>query len=822
MSIDYFQRIAFRLAGSVLAVALIAGFLGACLLVLLDWRAERAELGSVAAEVYRINQLPLSIALQSNDGLQAQRILESLQHTELWRMARLAGPNGDNVADYLSREARAGNEPWYATWLPELPVYRFDVRAGSAYLGELSLQVSYRGAMEPFLQRSLIVFVAGLVWSVILGLVLTLVAHRRVTAPTVDLARQIAAINTNSPHEQWIVSSPGHERDELGHIVRATNEFIAAMVNKQQSLLERERQIHLILDVSPNHVFAVDEKNRLLFLNHELAEFYGSSVDALAGLDYVELHSRVDSQQSALIANELYSVRAGGHRMVFQKDSLTDAAGQDHVMQISRTPFVYDGKPSVLTVASDITELARAEAGVERMAYYDTLTGLPNRNLVLDRLDMDLRRCRRNGTYGVLMFIDVDDFKRVNDTMNHASGDNMLAIIAERMQEVIRETDTLARLGGDEFTLSAPDLGQDRASAEKAASILARRLINKVSEPISLGRQEFTLGISLGMVAYPEAGQDPNDMLRFADTAMYRAKHQGKNRAVFFAAEMAREDSRLVQLESELRRALRNREFCFYLQPLIHGRNRRLAGAEALLRWRHPERGLLAPDSFMSFLESSNLMVEVGRHLVETACEFVSDTRQFWGQGGPRLALNFTAQEFFQPDFVPFVSRSLSRFQLSGSCFEFEITEGAALHNIDEAVQKIRALKSLGISFALDDFGTGYSSLNYLKQLPVDTMKIDKSFIQDITVNQRDAAMVYSLLIIARNTGMRVVAEGVELNDQARWLTQYENIVYQGYLFSEPVPQADFVNRYFPMPQLADPSTVMSMAGKPGLRGNER
>jgi diguanylate cyclase (GGDEF)-like protein len=484
--------------------------------------------------------------------------------------------------------------------------------------------------------------------------------------------------------------------------------------------------------------------------------------------------------------------------VLFEREQpMTDCNGLQHVMQMSFVSFSFNNEVCVLVVANDITGRVNAEKRVENLAYFDTLTGLPNRNLLYDRVAMDISRCEREGSYGALLYIDLDEFKRVNDTLGHTVGDQLLVILSQSMSDQIRQTDTLARLGGDEFTLSLPDLSADFEVAKAQAAELAGRLLVRLSQPVTLNNNEFNISASIGVVMYPYNNEETDTLLRFADTAMYKAKQGGRNAYMVFEQSMAIEADRLATLEVELRLAVKERQFVFYLQPLINAADGSLAGAEALVRWQHPERGLIPPFDFLEHLENSGMISEVDRLVFRGVCAFASEHyRKGLLPSTFRFSVNLSAKELHRVNLVDDVRDTLAQTGLPAKHLEFEVTESAALLSLEDVVQKIQVLQAMGITFALDDFGTGYSSLSYLKQLPVNKVKIDKSFINDLTVDRQDEALVASVVAIAKTLDLVTVAEGVETQDQVDWFSQYDNIIFQGYLFDRPLCCEEFSKKY--------------------------
>lgn len=434
----------------------------------------------------------------------------------------------------------------------------------------------------------------------------------------------------------------------------------------------------------------------------------------------------------------------------------------------------------------DITERTKAESEIRQLTNYDTLTGLPNRSLLHDRLKLAIAQASREHQLVGVLFLDLDRFKSINDTLGHRAGDLLLKTIAMRLSSCIRESDTLARLGSDEFV--ALLIGVNTA---EAISTVANKILALVSEPIYIdGQETFTSG-SIGIAVYPMDGDDSYTLLKHADLAMYQAKELERNNFQFFSSEMNIKMVERMLLESSMRKALEREEFFLVYQPQVDARSGHITGMEALLRWQHPELGLLTPDKFIYLAEENGFIIPIGEWVLQTACR---QNRAWQKQGLPsvRVAVNLSAKQFGQYHLDEMVSATLMETGLEPKWLELEITESAIMKNAEQTAIILRKLKDMGISLAIDDFGTGYSSLAYLKLFPISRLKIDRSFVQDITTNQDDAAIAETIISMAQALKLNVIAEGVETRAQMELLSFNNCIEMQGYLFSRPVPAEQF------------------------------
>ena len=441
----------------------------------------------------------------------------------------------------------------------------------------------------------------------------------------------------------------------------------------------------------------------------------------------------------------------------------------------------------IVCIVRDITERTYAEEQIKHLAYHDALTALPNRLLFKDRLSVALSHAQREKARLAVLFLDLDRFKVINDSLGHNVGDQLLQSVADRIAACIRDSDTLARLGGDEFTLLLSSLTRSDDAAHVAEKILAA-----LRQPFTLEGREFFISTSIGISLYPEDGTDAETLIKNADTAMYQAKEQGRDNYQLFNAQINVRALERIALEHALRRALLNEELAMHYQPIFDLRTGRLSGAEALMRWRHPELGDIAPSLFIPTAESIGMMVSIGTWGLRTACA----QGRAWHDAGFRnlgMAVNLSVTQLQQPDLIQRVQQILDETGFPARLLELEITESSAMLNPETSIRTLYDLKKLGVRISVDDFGTGHSSLSYLKRFPIDTLKIDKSFIRDITSDSDTAAIVKAIIAMAHSLRLKVVAEGVEFSEQAAFLREHSCDQMQGYLIRSPVPAAEFL-----------------------------
>ena len=463
-------------------------------------------------------------------------------------------------------------------------------------------------------------------------------------------------------------------------------------------------------------------------------------------------------------------------------------------VEVSVEPIDLNGESCLLLTARDIDELKKAHAQIQHLAYHDPLTNLPNRALLMDRLTQQIALLTRHDLRGALLFLDLDHFKHINDSLGHPVGDAVLKMVTARLEASVRQEDTVARLGGDEFVVLLSGLEGKRSEVMRQVRQIAEKLRQLLAEPMLLDSHRLQVTPSMGIALIPDHGNTPADLLKRADIALYRAKDSGRNAIQMFRKSMQEAASERLRLENDLRQALVRGEFTLHFQPQVDARNGTIIGAEALLRWTHPTLGPQSPAQFIHVLEESGLILEVGGWVMAEACRACA---QLLADGlieaeNFSLCVNISPLQFRQNNFVERVSNSLRDSQLPHSMLKLEVTEGIVIQNIDDTIAKMLRLKKIGVTFAMDDFGTGYSSLTYLKRLPVDVLKIDQSFVRDATNDPNDAEIIRAIVAMARSLGLEMIAEGVEQQDQQDFLLKEGCHFYQGYLYSRPVPLADF------------------------------
>lgn len=472
--------------------------------------------------------------------------------------------------------------------------------------------------------------------------------------------------------------------------------------------------------------------------------------------------------------------------------------GEEYLQWTHMTAVMSDNDESVINYVItlvDVTQRNAAENKIKQLAFYDQLTGLPNRQLLMERLEQARRNTTRDGHYGAVLYLDLDDFKTLNDTRGHDVGDKFLTLVSQRLSDCVRRTDTVARIGGDEFVIVLEQLGLSEEMASKRADQLCQKILYAQAQPYTIDGMEHFSTLSIGVTLFQGEEQSVDDLLKHADLAMYQSKGAGRNTHRFFNPEMQKKVLAHAAMASDLRYGLSHNQFILYYQPQVT-HNGQLIGAEALIRWRHPKHGMISPAQFIPVAEETGLILPLGEWVLNQACKVLATWQHTPLTEELVLAINISAKQFHQTHFVEQVINALQQHGANPQQLKLEITESMLHQDLKDTVTKITQLKQHGVHFALDDFGTGYSSLNYLKQLPLDQLKIDQSFVHDLLTNTHDADIARTIVSLAKSMKLSVIAEGVETQEQRERLASYGCLHFQGYLFGAPVPIEEFPFNY--------------------------
>ncbi|MBM4146247.1 MAG: EAL domain-containing protein [Nitrospira sp.] len=526
-------------------------------------------------------------------------------------------------------------------------------------------------------------------------------------------------------------------------------------------------------------VTVTNPDGKIIFTNQADAEMHGYSTEELIGKD-----ARIFSPQTN------WKPMFQPVRKRFKRESINIRKDGTTFPVYLMSDIVMNNRGEIIakiTTCEDVSERKRNEETIRNLAFYDSLTGLPNRSLFIDRMLQELAKAKRQRQMMAVIFIDLDRFKVINDTLGHATGDLLLQAVAKQLKESIREGDTVSRLGGDEFLLLFPDITQ-----VKDASFIAEKIVHKFSEAFMVNDKELYISASLGISIFPDNSDSTETLIKHADTAMYYAKQQGRNNYQFYSPKIDAYTTKKIEIEANLRKAIANNELMLYYQPQFNLTDGKITGAEALLRWQNLEQGAISPAEFIPIAEETGLIQPIGEWIFRTVCRQIKQWQEARLQN-IRISVNVSMNQFRQNNFIEILIGILKEMDIQPDCIEVEITESAIMHDTGLTTTMLNELRSHGIKIAIDDFGTGYSSLSYLKYLPISRLKLDQSFVHSLGINPNDEAISRAIIAMAHSLSLQVVAEGVENADQLMFLKTYDCDEVQGFLFSKALAADDFI-----------------------------
>lgn len=548
-----------------------------------------------------------------------------------------------------------------------------------------------------------------------------------------------------------------------------------------------EEQYRLLLNHSPIGIVHYDMDMQVSYCNEQFIKIMGIDTSAIKNINLDELKDQAPIKTAKETLKGKMTEYSGMYEMSFQKKLLW--------VHMLSSP-VKDENENIIggvSIIQDATEQKNAEDEIKKLAFYDPLTLLPNRRMFMDKLSESLSACKQTANHGSIMFLDLDRFKSLNDTLGHDYGDLLLQKVAERLKECVKKEDIVARFGGDEFVVLLNGLDKSIIKMKHDATNIATRILNLLNEPFNLLGHTYQTSPSIGVVVFGENDDSQEDLIKYADIAMYQAKKSGRNIIKFFDQTMQHEITKRVSIETQLQSAIKNKEFVLHYQPQINS-DGIIYGAEVLVRWQKPKRGLIYPADFIDIAEETGLIVDIGYQILETAMIQLALWQKVPKMKDIEISINISATQFAQDDFIDKTLCLVKAYKVNPALIKLEITEGALLECTKDTIDSMLAIRKMGIRFSLDDFGTGYSSLNYLKKLPIDELKIDQSFVRDIVFDINDYTIIQTIVAVAQSFEFDLIAEGVETQEQYDKLLELHCSKFQGYFFSKPIPVQDFEN----------------------------
>lgn len=608
------------------------------------------------------------------------------------------------------------------------------------------------------------------------------------------LSKLAKAMDQFNPYEPKKLDIKIDAKNEIGSIVNSANIMVENLISyiEHTSTLTNElsqQQQHLknaqrIANVGS---WEYDAVNNNLILSDEIYRILGMKKNSSITLEkYFDLIS--DEDRTNVIRTIDKSIENGSTFNIKYKLKLPNSK-IIYVRTKGRVRKKSSGDIKLTAVTVDVTKDTQNEQMIEQLAYYDSLTNLPNRVLFKDRVKNAIINAKRHKTKIAIMFLDLDNFKIVNDTLGHSVGDKLLIYVSKLLSNVLRENDTISRVGGDEFTILLTDINE-----EDDAKHIAQNIFDSLQGQHDIDSHKLSVTTSIGIALYPDSAQDIDKLIQNADTAMYEAKKDNKNNYKVFNNKMFSKINKFVKIEQDLRDAFKNENsFEIFYQPKINPKEKTISGCEALVRWNHPTKGLTFPDEFIDVAEESGLIIPIGNIIIEKAIRDLSEFNTN-GFNNLKVAINLSAKQFSDNSLIDTIQRTIQKYNVDPSHLEFEITESLSMQNISKTLEVLQQLKMLSVSIAIDDFGTGYSSLSYLKQFPINTLKIDKSFVMDMTYDNDDRSIVNTIINMAHTLNFTTVAEGVETDEHVNILTDMNCDEIQGYYYSKPIPKNEFIS----------------------------
>lgn len=790
------EQLFVKLAVRTLVIAILVGLLtGSFETVGLYYDEKEGREGEIS---YLLNASyqPASRAAYTLDRSLAQEVLHGLAGVPSIYQVKLTDEHGAILADFKRDKFAPGFVA--RTFFPEERQYRValkvpdDMRLNGAIakpeeqVGELFLALDMEQVAQHYQHHLIDTFADEILHSLLIALLISLVSYFVVTRPLARIAGVLSKLHPGNLAGQKLGLPDGHKSDEIGMVVKSVNTLLDEIQISDEWRNREEEKLRLyatIFQNSHDSVTITDTLGNIIAVNPAFSEITGYTREEVMGKNPRILQSGRQGKEyytelwSSLIKNGYWTGEVWNRR----KDGSLYAGW----LSITAVRNADGALEHYVGVTSDITEYKAAQERIRHMAFYDQLTGLPNRSLLRDRVERLFAQAQREEMSFALMFIDLDNFKRVNDSLGHHVGDLLLQEVAHRLHDCVRDSDTVSRQGGDEFVVLLPD-----TRIEGTESVASKILVN-LSLPHQLEGQQVVATPSIGISLYPQDAQDFETLVKHADTALYRVKESGRAGIQFFTPEMNIAAHERMVLENALRQAIEKPDFVLHYQPqldLLHGR---VVGMEALIRWKDAKLGTVPPDDFIPIAEENGLIVPIGAWVLRVAC-IQNKIWQSMGLPNVPVSVNVSAIQIRQPDFIQMVAAVLRETGLEAKYLELELTEREVMRDVDQTIRVMNQLEALGVSLVVDDFGTGYSSLAYLKRFPLKKLKIDKSFVHELALHADDREISNAIIRLAHSLNLEVVAEGVESTAQLDILRGQGCDAVQGYYFSKPLPVEEF------------------------------
>ena len=806
------NRLSVKQARIAVAITLFIGLLLSAVQITLDLREERNLIDRTVRQVLATLRESATQAAYGLDENLASRVIAGLFEYQPVYEAELR----DNFDNVLARQSEppSSSKRSFLTSLMFGENKQYDIRLetepGNELVGYLSVQIDTNLIADGFINRATRILASGILRNLLLGLVLVAFFYATLTKPLLRISSMLRRINPNHPDPSGIKVPPKHERDELGMILHTTRNLIdsiSANLGKlratEQQVRDRESQLNAIVQNVADGILTITPNGRIVEYNAAIRSLFGLLRDEAPkgrALQEFIAPGAVVTLEHTLDELATYDPTV---EITEKRITLPVIRGDQSEIDVSFAlrPIPDADTPLITAVLNDITVRKRYEEQLVYLANHDTLTNLPNRSMLEDSLSNALQmhkndQDRRQGATAVV-FIDLDRFKVINDSLGHHVGDLLLKAVGSRLQKVIGRQEIVGRLGGDEFLIIIPDLKETQDAAS-----LSQAVLEALTPAFDIKGRILFVTPSIGIALYPSDGEDFPTLMRNADTAMYSAKSNGGGTYHFFTKTMNESAMARLVIENDLREALSKNQFELHYQPKVDLKTDRICGLEALIRWKHPKRGYISPMQFIPVAEETGLIGKIGEWVFEEACRQIGE----WdAQDVPPvpIAINLSPRQLMEGRITHTISRILEQTQTPAARIVLEVTETVMMQEINKSATILQELRHLGLQIAVDDFGTGYSSLAYLKRLPINSIKIDRSFVRDVTIDSDDAAITRAIIVMGHNLGLLVVAEGVETVEQMDFLRKSGCDEVQGFLIATPLPAHEAVEHLKRLPAKA-------------------
>ncbi|WP_415912091.1 EAL domain-containing protein [Neptuniibacter sp. QD37_11] len=797
MGLNLRRKIALKQARFILIIALLLGVFSTGLQIYLDLQQVRKNTTEDIERIISLYRDTATQAVYNLNAFQANEVTSSLISYPTIYHAQLIDDFSETLAEHRRDQTLSSSflslpaqQLFDLNRYIEMELDLASVNSGNER-ARLIVELDTIHVANSFSQRAINSLFLGLMHSVALAAIILLLIYRYLSRPIVQTAKWVNELRSEGKSSVL----PYTAEDELGDLVRSFSglwkdrEAVTDKLTKMVAeLSESEHFSRSIMDNAGDAMFLCELDSTIFRVNNQGASTLGLSKQQLRNTKLADYSKNYSFDEYLQLCEGISDTQ-----VTTFEDLQINANGKVFPVEARAIKLSLQSHEYLLIVARDISVRKQAEKQIHELAFYDTLTGLPNRRLYLDRLTASLELHQANHSFGAVLFLDLDRFKTINDSLGHGVGDELLNNIAQRLTHVLPIESTCARFGGDEFVILLPETGSSSDVCADVSAHVAQEVLKVMSEPFSIEGHTLYCTASLGIAVFPASDASAQDIIRQADTALYRVKAMGRNGFQFYDPEMQSTAQERLEVEKGLHQALKSNQFVLWFQPQIC-KDGQIIGAEALIRWQHPEKGLIFPGGFIQVAEESGQIVEIGNWVLREGLKHLAKWR---AEGLPesfqRLAINISPMQFMQVDFVDQVISLMDEFDLPGDAVELEITENMLLNNFEVASHKMKLLKGKGVSFAIDDFGTGYSSLKYLRNLPLDILKIDRSFVTGLRSKSEEAAIVEVILATADRLGLLVIAEGVETLEEKETLVELGCDCFQGYLLSKPLPADKFI-----------------------------